>query len=237
MPILSAERAARDDSRQSPYTATGGSGASYSGPSSGKAKEKGRKAPTVEDILERAKEVEDFWEPRNERMQRHQELYDLREKPSEKRGQMKIYPNDPRVVLRKVAGMSARRKFRIEAPPKGEHLADSAQRIENWCRWWERYTNRQWVQGLHNNLNYDESMSLFKRGWIATRVMLNPDDETFTSCDLFDPYTIYPKPRGRGYQYVCHIYEATVDELLWDFPDAPKSFKQMDGKHNLKVIA
>ncbi len=235
MTKLSGDKAARQDSLRQPVE--GPQGAQVTPPSvpvAEQAKSR-RKAPTVQQVLERCKSDRDFWQQRNQRMQRHQDLFDLVEKSS-KEGQILVYLNDPKVLVRKISGLIARRQHRIEVPPRGEENAERAQRIENGCRWWDKQVSVDWSEDLHNPLRYDEAQSLLLRGWVCERIMLNPDDEAFVDCVLFDPFNVYPRLSGKRIRRVTHAFEATIEELIETFPECADQFADQDETQKKKCF-
>lgn len=181
--------------------------------------ERKRPEPSLEQVLARAQADEAYWTRRNERMWRHQEMVLNRGKASD-RGKLIVRLNDPRVLIEKTSGLIARREHRIEVPPKGDGNSRVAQRIENALRWWRGHQAREWAEGLHNPLAYDEAQSLLLRGWIAERLMLDPDDPTYTNVQVFDPLCVFPRVAGRRISRVCHVYQATVAQVVGDFPEA-----------------
>lgn len=193
-------------------------------------------APTIEEIQERAKDDEAYWSARNERMVEHQDLFDLVEGTSQD-GTILVTLNDPKVYIEKIAGLLGRKEYRIEVPPKGASNSSVAQRIENALRWWRNYASRSWQRGLHNPLPYDQAQSLLLRGWVCTRLMLDPEEEGLIDETLFDPYYIYPRIGRKKVIRVSHIYYATVDELRVDFPDKASLFEGMSPNQRLKLIS
>jgi hypothetical protein len=200
----------------------------------GKQAQRQPKAPTIEQIEQWAREDEAFWRERNLRQEQDQDLYDLvwRSAPP---GEVLFYTNDPAAYVRKLTGLMARKKYRIDVPARGR--SQTAQRIENACRHWDAVMSREHVKGLRPPMQWARCLSLFLRGWIAERTMLDPDSEHLVSDVLFDPYTVYPRLTGNGLQHVTHAYEATIDELRETFPEAAKRWKGMDGDKVVRCVA
>ncbi|MDO8671233.1 MAG: hypothetical protein Q7O66_07350 [Dehalococcoidia bacterium] len=199
-------------------------------------KHKARK-PTIEQIKKWAKADKAYWEPRNVRMLRHQNRVLMKRKPIQgDKPDTRIYLNDCKVLIEKIASMIARRSPRIEVPPKGEANYDAAQRIENALRWWTEYLNRQWQEGLHNPLPYDQGQSILLRGWVCERLLLNSDDEGWVDDTLFDPMNLYPRVSGKRITRVNHIYQSTVGELIEEFPDAEDRFAGQDEDKKVSCI-
>ena len=186
--------------------------------------------PELEDVERWVRADREHWVKRDQRMMRHHKLWRL-DKPQSARpdlaGMILVSTNDPKVFIEKASAMAVAKDHRIEVPPRGEQHVGAAERIENACRWKRSYERRIWRDGLHNYLDYDQAQCLFLRGWLTTRVMLDPDSRTFVDETLFDPMTVYPRVGGKRVTRVCHVYNATVADLKDDFGDLPVT---LDGK-------
>lgn len=185
---------------------------------------KGFRRPTIEDVIRWSSMDVAFWNSRNERMAEDQDRFDLIPKMETKKGQFRVYLNDPRVIIEKLAGMVSRRDHRIQVPPKGKSNISAAQKIENGCRWWADRNAAEWEDGLHNPLSYDQALSLFLRGWVCSRLVLDDHREGAVREDLFDPVTIYPQYSNNRVKRITHRYTTTVSDLIEDFPSARKIF-------------
>jgi hypothetical protein len=171
----------------------------------------------------------EHWTKRDARMVRHHKLWRLDKDQNDRtKGLLVVTTNDPKVFIEKAAAMAVAKDHRIEVAPKGERNAEAAERIENACRWKRSFERRRWRDGLHNYLDYDQAQCLFLRGWLTTRVMLDPESTTFVDETMFDPLTVYPRPRGRRVARVCHVYRATLAELKDDFGELPALFEAQD---------
>ena len=194
------------------------------------------KAPDAEWLIAEAGKLTTYWTGRNERMERHQRLFDLTEK-TPAAGKMLVYLNDPKVIVEKIAALVDRREHRIEVPPQGEENVEAAQKIENALRHWSRLINERWAEGLHNPLPYDQSQSIFLRGWVAERITLDPDSENVVYDCLVDPYSVYPRMAGDRIKHIVRVYDATVADVHEDFPDAGEAFTAMEPEKVLHCIA
>lgn len=193
--------------------------------------------PTLEQIKKWAKADQTYWDGRNKRMLRHQNRVLMKRKALDgNKADTRVYLNDCKVLIEKISSMIARRTPRIEVPPKGEENTAAAQRIENALRWWSGYLNRQWQEGLHNPLPYDQAQSILLRGWLCERIMLNSDDESWIDDTVFEPMNLYPRMGGKRVKRVCHVYQSTVGEIIEEFPDAEDKFVGQDEDRKLSCI-
>ena len=215
--------AAKENSAQSPYDTATGAGASYTYPIA----KSDTKSPSIDNILSKCKRDEQYWQKRNLRFIRHQDLFDLVEK-TPPAGQILATMNDTKVLIEKLAGMVARRSPRIQVPARSESMAPTAQKIENGLRQWEKYIATEWFGGVHNPLDYDRATSLFLRGWVCERMLLDPDSPALVSDILFDPHNIYPRLSGNKIKRVSHIFETTVGDIVDTFPDTDKHWDSED---------
>jgi hypothetical protein len=169
-----------------------------------------------------------FWEMRNQRFQRDQELYKLT-RPDNLRGRndadLIVLP-DPKILVKKVARLLARHPNVIEVPAS-PNTPDTtiAQRIENFCYSWDQSINQRWQMGLNNPYRYDQAFYLVLRGWLCERTMLYPEGEQlYGSSDpaniwrheVVDPANVYPYTSGGEIRRVSHTYASTVGQLRYD---------------------
>jgi hypothetical protein len=189
---------------------------------------KGFRRPSKEDVIRWSNMDVTFWNARNTRMKQDQDRFDLIPKVKAKKGTFRVYLNDPRVIIEKLAGMTSRRDHRIQVPAKGASNIGPAQRIENGCRWWAARNASEWEEGLHNPLAYDQCISMFLRGWTCSRMVLDDSREGYVREDLFDPTTVYPKYSNNRVTRITHRYATTIGDLIEDFPKARKLFNTVD---------
>jgi hypothetical protein len=169
-----------------------------------------------------------FWESRNTRFQRDQELYKL-SRPSDLRGRTEsdlIVLPDPKILVKKVARLVARHPNQIEVPPAPTTLDQSiAQRIENHLYAWDQSINQRWQMGLHNPYRYDQAFFAALRGWVCQRTLLYPEGEQYYGPndaaniwdhEVVDPANVYPWVSGCHIRRVTHAYSSTVGQLRYD---------------------
>ena len=168
------------------------------------------------------------WSLRNMRFQRDQDMFMLT-KPGEwqnwvrRESDVLILP-DPRTLIKKVARIMARHPNNIEVTPASPDLREVAQRMENFLYAYDQRVNHRWMMGLNNPYRYDQAFYIALRGWMAERVLLNPDYDEHDATDsarfftnqIFDPANLYPFSASGEMRRICHYYRTTVEELLDD---------------------
>lgn len=183
---------------------------------------------TLEQINTWVNEDIQFWEARNQRFQRDQELYKLT-RPAELRGRNEadlIVLNDPKVLVKKISRLIARHPNVIEVPASPNAPDSSiAQRIENFLYAWDQSINQRWQLGLHNPYRYDQAFYMALRGWLCERTMLYPEGEyvygpndaaNIWEHEVCDPANVYPWVSGSQIRRVTHSYGSTVGQLRYD---------------------
>lgn len=194
------------------------------------------KKPTLEQVEQWCRRDRELWRKRDERQQRHHKLWRLDKPPRDRtKGMLLVTTNDPKVFIEKAASMAVAREHRIEVPPKGEQHLETAGRIENACRWYRSFQRRRWREAGHNFLDWDQAVCLFLRGWLVTRMMLDPDSRTYVDEQLFDPMCVYPRWGAKRAIRVCHVYKTTVGALRDDFGDLPEVFDLKEDEDTVEV--
>lgn len=183
---------------------------------------------TIEQLNEWVRHDMQFWEPRNARFQRDQELYKLT-RPGDLRGRTEadlIVLPDPKILVKKVARLVARHPNVIEVPPAPTTIDSTiAQRIENFLYAWDQSINQRWQMGLHNPYRYDQAFYVALRGWLCERTLLYPEGEYYYGPndaaniwdhEVVDPAHVYPWVSGCQIRRVVHAYGTTVGQLRYD---------------------
>jgi hypothetical protein len=183
---------------------------------------------TLEQINEWIRHDMQFWEPRNTRFQRDQDLYKLT-RPAELRGRTEadlVVLPDPKILIKKIARLVARHPNVIEVPPS-PNAADTsiAQRQENFLYGWDQSINQRWSMGLRNPYRLDQAFYVALRGWLCERTMLYPEGEqiygpndaaNIWDHEVVDPANVYPWVSGSQIRRVVHSYLSTVGQLRYD---------------------
>jgi hypothetical protein len=183
---------------------------------------------TIEQINEWVRHDIQFWETRNTRFQRDQDLYKLT-KPADLRARSEadlVVLPDPKILVKKVARLVARHPNVIEVPPSPNTMdASISQRIENYLLGWDQSINQRWQMGLHNPYRYDQAFYVGLRGWLCERTMLYPEGEgiygpndpaNIWDHEVVDPANVYPWVSGSKIRRVTHAYGSTVGQLRYD---------------------
>lgn len=183
---------------------------------------------TLEELNAWAQHDMQFWDARNTRFQRDQDLYRLT-RPADLRGRNEadlIVLPDPKILVKKVARLIARHPNVIEVPPSPNTPdASIAQRIENFCYSWDQSVNQRHQMGLNNPYRYDQAFYLVLRGWLCERTMLYPEGEylygpndpaNIWRHEVVDPANVYPYVAGGEIRRVTHTYASTIGQLRYD---------------------
>jgi hypothetical protein len=201
-----------------------------------------RPKPTKEFVMEAKDRLYRYWQPRNERFEEDQKLYELYDKTDRgnndwnnvgreslsKIGET-IILNDPYVLVEKLANMLSSQEPTVSVPVRDPAAKQFSQRTEDFLKWWRETAARRWLNTLHGPLTRDEAHYLCVRGWITGRISWNPEDTSFPwDYQLFDPVNVYPQVGRRGLEYVIHYYKATLGEVRADFGNSPELLKKID---------
>lgn len=183
---------------------------------------------TLEEINRWVQHDMTFWDARNTRFQRDQELYKLT-RPADLRGRNEsdlIVLPDPKILVKKVARLLARHPNVIEVPAS-PNVQDTSisQRTENFLYAWDQSINQRHQMGLNNPYRYDQAFYLTLRGWLCERTMLHPEGEyqygpndaaNIWKHEVIDPANVYPHVAYCAVQRVTHAYSTTVGQLRYD---------------------
>lgn len=186
------------------------------------AKPKKRKAPTLEQILAYATADKAFWGDRNAEIEKWQKMYEMRTKKTAKSGEQTVQLNDGKVLVNKGTAFGCTdHRIMWPAPAEKPDLTAVAQKGENMLRWARAEMRIQHASGLHNPLEWEESQSVFLRGYIVGRLLLDPANPGFPwQYDLLDIANVYPRPAGKKLVRVTHQYKAKAFEIMEEFPEA-----------------
>ena len=173
---------------------------------------------TIDEAMAWAREDVDTWEPRRARMQDEQSIFWLENGDKLRRGEEEVVPNDPAIITDKAARILARMDLRIQITARDPSQPERAQKIENMARQLEEQWKRQWSQGLHADLGYEQAKYLIQRGWVCSRITLNPDsgDDDPILYSLWDAANVYPHEAGGKIVRVTHRYKARKTSLVGD---------------------
>lgn len=150
-----------------------------------------------------------------------------------------VLSNDGAIIVRKLAAMvgSQEPRTNIIASPA---FKEQAERTEDLIRAARFEMQLRHAQGARAPLSYDEAQSIFLRGWVAGRILLNdtPDetDSFLWDYTLFDPMQVYPRYSRKDLYRVSTITETTVGELLADWgKEAEKLYGDSEESEKLKL--
>ncbi len=171
----------------------------------------------------------DRWSMRNNRFERDEKLYRLQEGSTitARNANDIIISNSARVTVKKFARLLARHPNLIDVPAAPGTNGESAQVIENWLYIYDQAVNIAWMSGLHHPYRYDQAFYDVLRGWQCLRTMVRyhgkeaedvdySDPLWFLDHQIFDPANVYPFAAGGQIRRVCHVYQATIEELRED---------------------
>lgn len=199
-----------------------------------------KKPPKIEEILSLAHELEEFWKPRDHRMDRDYELYRMAQAEAHDGTDELIVRNTAYVTVEKVASMLGAQIPNQDVIPPHDSIRKIAQKQENLLRWlWEDWSLK-WQRQLHGWLQRDLAHFACLRGWIAARVTYDPEapqGENPIVLYPVDPRYIYPRLGSRGITAVIHRYRATYHEILDDWPEVRRKIKDPGPNERLDVIA
>jgi hypothetical protein len=204
--------------------------------------------PSIDLVAKKAKQDIAQWQKREERFQRHQEMVELK-KPDVSPDQDAVVMSDPLGILSKVTGSLAKQKVMREVRARRPEMRDSAQAIENGLILFDERRERDWVDSLHNPVQYDELQSGLLRGWYCARVAFDSEQAAQSDAmddfdyfpwivDVFDPANVYPNSPSGKYTRVTHRYWTTIGDLLdnSEFPDAEKILEEYDDESKVVEV-
>ena len=202
---------------------------------------RGKKAPTIEQAQQWASHDVTVWDPRDERFFREQDTYFLKDRQKKKPGEERVTPNDPAFLSEKAARALAKAKRRLHVIPRDPSNPERAQKCENlgrhlWELWRRRYTT-----GIKMPLDYEEAKFLVQRGWLCSRLLLNPDQDSDTPVlyTVHDPAQVYPHEVNGEIVRVTHRYKATVSDLMASdgLEDGEEALSQIETSHMVWVYS
>ena len=197
-----------------------------------KPKKPKRKAPTIEEIIERSDRIVEFWGPRDARMDEDLAMYRLTEE-SAGEGEI-ILKNTPYVVVEKAANMLAAQIPNLQVIPPDNSQKEVAQKVENFLRWSGERWNKTWRRSqLQGSLKHDMAHFLCLRGWVAARVWYDDEAEVDPrehpiAVKMIDPRQVYPQFGDKRMQYVVHRYWTSYGQLIEEWEEAEKEFGEND---------
>lgn len=198
-------------------------------------KQRKPKPPADAEILDTATFLKEYWRPRNIRMEDDQELYELVLHPDDSEAAdeyavEKLVDNGPYTLVEKLTQILSGEEPKVSVPSPDPAQEGEAERVEEMLRWWRVEADRRHRRQLNHPLAYDEDKFVVLRGWIASRITLNPDDPEFPwRYRLIDPINVYPQLDGDGLKAVYHIFRDTVDNVVADYPEAETPLRRKLG--------
>lgn len=204
----------------------------------------------VQKLAEKDKE---FWAPRNARMLRHQDRFDLRMPedltgmaPKKKEnadaleaeaGEAYLLP-DPFLFVNKVDSMLAMAGYRYDVPAKGPEGMGAAQQVEAFLDWWIERCASRGSQGLRGDLVREAAHDGDLRGWICALLLPNSEDPYFPfTFRLEDPLDVYPRmSRGQNRVVrVTHQYTTDVLDARADYPEAGEALEDREDDDDVHI--
>lgn len=169
--------------------------------------------PKIEWILEERKRRERIWQTRDARMDDDLRLYNLSdamELPDPETGDEKIVMGTPKAMVNKLSYMVGRQRDKIETRPRanGPEWIDAAQTVEDWLYTLREEANIKHQARLRMSLGRDEAWFAAVRGWIASRVYLEPEKDFPVCIELHDARYIYPQMGLSGPGMVMNVIYA-----------------------------
>ena len=199
---------------------------------------KGKKKPSPEQVEGSISRVIAKWAARDNRMDEDLQLYRLTQESSGA-GEV-VQKNTPYVVVEKAANMIASQTPTIQIIAPSEADREQAQKVENFLRWsWEKWNKRWRKSQIQGSLRHDLAHFLCLRGWAAARIWYDETADTGREhpikVKLFDPRGIYPEFSDDGLLYVVHRYWTTYGELMDEWDEAEKKFKNENPEDQVEV--
>lgn len=170
---------------------------------------------TPERVKEYATQDPALWTSRNERIWRHRRLFELKKPPKDrlKPGQIIRLTNDAKLFPLKIAQMLSKRPA-FQVPLYDDTLRVSAERIEDWCRWYWEEEDEQFSSGPNANRPLTTALRLVRDGMVVDITTPNLSDPAFPwYSGLPDPTTVFPVYAGDKRIRTTIQYRTTVAEL------------------------
>jgi hypothetical protein len=154
--------------------------------------------PKVEWILEEKTRRQGVWQTRDTRMDDDLRLYNLSdamETPDPETGDEKIVKGTPKAMVNKLSYMVGRQNDKIETKPRanGPEWIAAAQTVEDFLYTLREEANMKHMSRLRMSLGRDEAWFAAVRGWISSRIYLEPDKEFPICIELHDSRYCYPQ--------------------------------------------
>ncbi|MBI2756196.1 MAG: hypothetical protein HYX52_05740 [Chloroflexi bacterium] len=188
---------------------------------------KTRKLTDPQEVVALSKSDQTFWAQRDLRMKDTQDLVEQDgEVNTEDPDAISVLSNDGAIVVRKLSAMAGSQEPTINIVA-AQSVKEQAERTEDLLKAARFEMALRHAQGARAPLAYDEAQSIFLRGWITGRILLNdtPDEHDSFLWDytLFDPIQVYPTYSRKDLYRVTTITDTTAGELLADWgKDAEK---------------
>ncbi len=152
--------------------------------------------PSTDHILSERKRREGYWQSRDSRMDLDMGMYLLEDaKESTVEGEEKVTRTTPPMFIDKLSFMVGRQRDKITVPPRatGPEYEEPAQNIEDFLYHLRRAADEKHQSKGNLSLGRDEAWFAALRGWLVSRVYLDPDATIPICLDLFDPRNCYPQ--------------------------------------------
>ena len=184
--------------------------------------------PTLSQVVAWKNERLGYHADRNARMLADERLYLMTSaparKPASKGGEEVIKSNYVRALIDKLSYKVARNKRKISCTPRAQtpEYVQAARAIEHFL-----YDLRETADSKHEatgrpDLSYTEAWYASLRGWLVSRIYLDPGDTEAPICiDLYDPVNCYPRFGRVGIGYLrdmIYYEEADVASFLANYP-------------------
>lgn len=184
--------------------------------------------PTLSQVVAWKNERVGYHADRNNRMLADERLYLMQAAPNRtltgKGGEEVIKSNYVRALIDKLAYKVARNKRKISCTPRAQtpEYVQAARAVEYFL-----YDLRETADSKHEatgrpDLSYTESWYASLRGWLVSRVYLDPGDTEAPICiDLYDPVNCYPRFGRVGIGYIrdmIYYEESDVASFLANYP-------------------
>lgn len=192
--------------------------------------EAGRK-PSVDWIIRQREARIAYQQERNLAMLADEQMYvnQVQAKQDGDGGEEVIISNIASASINKLCFMVGRQDDKIVCEPRseGEEYRVAAQIVEDFLYDANRHADRRYRASGNQGLAHDETYYASVRGWLAWRVSIDPESESFQFVsDLKDPFNCYPAfgQTGGGFmRNMIYYEETTVAAFLSDNPEHENS--------------
>lgn len=159
-------------------------------------KGKAWKRPTVDYILGEKKRREGYWSSRDARMDQDMQMYLLTDSTETTvEGEEKVTRVTPQMFVNKLSFMVGRQRDKITVPARcsGPEYEEPAQNVEDFLYDLRRSADEKHQSKGNLSLGRDEAWFAALRGWLVSRVYLDPEADIPLCIDLYDPRNCYPQ--------------------------------------------